>query len=472
MHPASSSTPEEGRGSVVPTRDPALPQGSLRVARAAEGVALEIFRNASLSLGAQGAESFRKVAHTMNDHHIQNVISYALAHHDIDVNRLTNYALKLGSQTLTCTLRSDPPGGDDVERSIDINELLNQDPPPTGEALRRWQEFSADFAALKSEATKVKGYEGRIDFGHVYSSQRSKLGSSAMSSGKSIEIMNSFSLDKLTLGNSQALRSKIIGSLAQPADRTPPVTAGRLHLDNGFTDSKNKREQISSRLQNLLDRKKSFFAGLPKNTEPERREVARQQTLLDELIKLNNYFKLSPQEGANVDLKIAIAKAARQVAGDVSIPIAEKKELVKGLALSFLTSKVERTWTDFFLRRPGANPDEEKWLNPDSNLRVQLQRKEELKASKELAAEAVSLLFNDETDYSVGKRVTERYAEFCSQLSLTPQDRDVADLLYKHRRLAGEALKTPILIELGLTQLNSLDAADAAYIGQLNDCFS
>ena len=464
----SSIRPEdgEGRGSVMPEVNPTLPPGNLRVAKAAGGVALEIFRNASLSLGAQGAESFRKVAHTMNDHHIQNVISYALESRGINVNRLTNYALKLGSQTLTCTLSSDPPGGDDEEHSIDINALLNQDPPPAVEELRRWEEFSGAFAALKSEASKVKGYEGRIDFGHVYSSQRSKLGSSAMSSTKSIEIMDSFRLDKLTSGNNQALRSKIIGSLTQPVGSA--LTDAQLHLDTGFDDSKRKREQIIERLQTLLDQKKTDFANLPNVTPADKQEIKIQQTLLEELNKLNNYFQLSQQEGANVDLKIAIAKAARQVAGNEPIPIAEKKELVKGLALSFLTSKVERTWTDFFLRRPGANPDERKWLNPDSNLRVQLQRKEELKASKELAAEAVSLLFNDETDFQLDKRVTERYAEFCSQLSLTPQNRDVADLLYKHRNETSAALKTSILNELGLTNLRE----DPVYTGQLNHCFS
>ena len=80
----------------------------------------------------------------------------------------------------------------------------------------------------------------------------------------------------------------------------------------------------------------------------------------------------------------------------------------------------------------------------------------------------MSLLFNDETDFQLDKRVTERYAEFCSQLSLTPQNRDVADLLYKHLNETSAALKTSILNELGLTNLRE----DPVYTGQLNHCFS
>ncbi len=459
---------EEGFGSVRPEQPP---EGAeVRVVRRESA----IFQRAFISLGALGTETIRQAEHNLTAKRtdIENVVSYALGAQvpPINIDRLTSYSLKLGSESLKCTLANETAGQPDIEVTIDINELLNRR-ALTPELRGQLEQFSQSFNSLKVEATKIKGFEGRVELGQVHSNQRSKLASSFASYNQSVEIMNAFNIDNLTSKNNSNLQDKIFNSIT---NKDPTVTSPRLNLAQYAESSKRKREQMAARLEPIVSRTKQRLDGL-KAANFDRGTIEEMELRLKELNKLKNFLDVQGREGDIIDLKLAIAKAAQQVAGPgANIPLEDKIQLAKNLAILFLTSKVDRTWWQFVTFQAKTNPSEDKWLEPKGDINSRLQREGEYKAAKELAAEAVGLLFNGEQDWlgqaNQHQRVEERYTQFCNKLGIQPSSRDISDLLYKYGDQDPGVQADNFLNELGLTHLRDLRLADRLK-RRLIDCF-
>jgi hypothetical protein len=465
----TASVGDEGFGSVIPGQPPEGAQ--VRVVRREPA----IFQRAFISLGALGTETIRQAEHNLTAKHtdIENVVSYALGAQvpPINIDRLTSYSLKLGSESLKCTLRNETLGQPDIEVTIDINELLNR-PALTAELRGQLEQFSQSFNSLKVEATKIKGFEGRVDLGQVHSNQRSKLDSSFASYNHSVEIMNAFNIDNLTSKNNRNLQDKIFNSIT---NKNPTVSSPNLDLAQYAASSKRKREHMASSLGLLVSDKKEQLKRLNTAAGSNREAIVQAELLLKELNKLDSFLAIQGREGEVIDLKLAIAKAAQVVAGDgATIPLQDKLQLAKNLAILFLTSKVDRTWWQFVTFQSKTNPSEDKWLEPKGDINSRLQREGEYKAAKELAAEAVGLLFNGEQDRlgqaNQHQRVEERYTQFCNKLGIQPLSRDISDLLYKYGDLAPEHQADNFLNELGLTHLRGLGVGDPLKTS-LTNCF-